>query len=607
MYLSAPLALAALLLLPAAPAAREPVPADGPAPGGAWHSARSERFTVLGDVDAGELAGAAADLERLRRVIAELGGAGTLSPRPTRVYLFGSESAFAPYRLPGSAGSEAGYVLPGEEADFAATASRAVSRQIYRQYVAELLHRTLPDLPAWLRAGLAEYYSTFEADAEEARIGLPDEERLKWIGLTAEMELPLRELLALEAPPSTGDPVADSLFPSRSWLLVHHLMSGDDAHRRRIGDYVRRTAAGEDPVAAFRAAFGVDDLEAFEERLADYRGGDTFTFLRVPLASRESPEVESRPLTGAETALAQGELLLRLGPTRRDAAGEKLRTAAELDGTLGAAWAGLARLASARGDAGEALRLYERAARESPDDFGAQLGLGQAKLDVLGGRRTADEASRAVLADAAAALRRATGLRPDSGEAWAGLGQAGILAPEPDPEAVAALERAVELLPPDRIDVLFNLLLARGRAGDGEGVNEAALALREAGAGDDLLTRAREVRLQLTLQEAHALATAGELDDAAALFAVVRAESTNPALVEQAAQLFQRVSRADEHNRFAQAYGEAVERFRAGDLDAAAETVEAMMTTATPGRQMDALRQLRARIELAAQEGGADG
>jgi hypothetical protein len=132
-------------------------------------------------------------------------------------------------------------------------------------------------------------------------------------------------------------------------------------------------------------------------------------------------------------------------------------------------------------------------------------------------------------------------------------------------------------------------------------VDEAALALREAGADDELLARAREVRLQLMLQEAHALATAGELDDAVALFAVVRAESTNPALSEQAAQLLQRVTRAEEHNRFGQGYTEAVELFRAGDLDAARQAVDAMMATATPGRQMETLRQLKARIELAAQ------
>ena len=580
-------------------------PADAGAPSGPWHEAASDHFVLRGDVAPAALEEGAADLERLRRVVSELArGGAVVSDRPTYVYLFSSDAAFAPYRPPGSSDADAGYVLPGEEASYAATASGEVTRQVFRQYVHQLLHRELPDLPLWLRAGLAEYYSTFEADAEEARIGLPDETRLQWSGLTGEKGLPLATMLALDAAPETGDPVADSLFETRSWLLTHYLMSGDTAHRRRIGDYVRRTAAGEDPVAAFRAAFGVEDFEAFEETLEEYRRGESFVFLRVPLAggSGAAPEISARPLPEAEAALAQGELLLRLGPSRRDAAEARRRRAVALDDTLGPAWAGLAGIAAARGDATEALELYRRAAELAPDDFGVQLGLGQALLDALGGRRASDPASRQTVASAAAAFRRATELRPDSGEAWAGLGQAGVLAAEPDPAAVPALERAVERLPAERTDVLFNLLLARARTGDGDGVDEATLALREAGAGEDLLARAREVRLQLTLQEAHALATAGKLDDAVALFAVVRAEATNPALAEQAATLLERVSRAEEHNRFAASSTEAVELFRAGDLEAAAARVEEMMRSATPGRQMDTLRQLRARIALEGQE-----
>ncbi len=579
--------------------------AEAAAPAGPWHEAASEHFVVRGDVAPAALEKGAADLERLRRVVSELAhGGDAVSERPTYVYLFSSAEAFAPYRPPGSSDADAGYVLPGEEASYAATAAGQVTRQIFRQYVHQLLHRGLPDLPLWLRVGLAEYYSTFEADAEEARIGLPDEARLQWSGLAGEKGEPLATLLALDAAPETGDPLADSLFETRSWLLTHYLMSGDTAHRRRIGDYVRRTAAGEDPVAAFRAAFGVEDLAAFEETLEEYRQGKSFVFLRVPLAggSDADPAVSARPLGEGEAALAQGELLLRLGPSRRDAAEERLRRAVALDDTLGPAWAGLARIADARGDDAEALELYRRAAALAPDDFGVQLGLGQALLDALGGRRASDPASRETVAGAAAAFRRAAELRPESGEAWAGLGQAGVLAAEPDPAAVPALERAVGLLPAERTDVLYNLLLARARTGDAAGVDEAAFALREAGAGEELLARAREVRLQLTLQEAHALASAGELDDAVALFAVVRAEATNPALAEQAATLLERVSRAEAHNRFAASYTEAVELFRAGELEAAAARVEEMMESATPGRQMDSLRQLRARIALEAQE-----
>lgn len=427
-------------------------------------------------------------------------------------------------------------------ADLAAGGPRArpgrPSYLILRQYVRDFLARQLPGLPAWLRTGFAEYYGTFEADDTEARVGLPARRHLDRLARQAEL-IPIAELVTMEAPageeaapPADFDPApegplsaGDDLFSfgpptpfeSQSWAAVHYLMGGDEAQRRRLGDYIRRVADGEDPLAAFRAAFD-SEPEAFDRALAEYVRGTTFSYLRVPVKPRAARPLAAEPLTPAETAFHLGDLLLHLGPSHRDAARQRLRRAVELD--------------------------------------------------------------------------------PGHGRAWAGLGQAGVLAAEPDPEAVAALERAVELLPPGRTDVLFNLLLARARLGDAAGVDRAIADLRAAGAEDSLLVRAREVRLQLTLQEAHRLATNDRIDDAVGLLALVRAESTNPAVAEQAAALFDKLERAERHNRFAEGYTEAVCLYHAGDLEAAAAAVEAMLAQAAPGRQVSTLEDLRERIAM---------
>lgn len=575
------------------------LPADEPPAASGWSEARSEHFTVFGDLPADALATAAGDLERMREALAQIAAEGGLGPTvPTFVYLFAGEESFAPYRLAGSTGAEAGYLVPGAEADYGAASGRHPTRQVYKQYVLALLHRELSGIPAWLQHGLAEYYGTFEADEREARIGLPLESHLDALRFFSQDLLPLPELLAMEAPPDDRGADAATAVYAQSWLVVHHLMSGDEAHRRRIADYVHRTRRGEDPVAAFRASFGVDDLAAHAEVLKEYGGGASFAFLRVPVATRESYGVEARPLAAAEAAFRQGDLLAQLGPSHRAAARAKLLRAVELDPGQGSAWAALGRLAEESGDEAAALQHYEKAVGLAPDDFRAQLRYGTAKLRSLGGRRAADEAGKAALAAARDALRRATELRPGSGEAWAALGQAGVLAAEPDPDAPAAIEKAVELLPAERSDVLFNRVLAYARIGDAAGAGRAALALADAGAEPALLARARQVQLQLALQEGHRLATAGQLDDAVVLFAVVRAESRDPAVAEQAGALLERVARATEHNRFAERYSEAVRLFRAGDPGAATAVVDEMLATARPGRQAEALRDLRARIEL---------
>jgi cytochrome c-type biogenesis protein CcmH/NrfG len=563
-----------------------------------WSQAESEHFSLFGDLPADALASAAADLERMRDVLRQIAPEGGLdSPVPTYVYLFRSEESFRPYRLAGSTGAEGGYLIPGSEATYAASTGAVPTRQVYKQYVLEILHRQLPGIPLWLRQGLAEYYGTFEADEREARIGLPLESHLAALGLLSGYLLPLPTLLGLESPPEGPEGLTTTAFYAQSWLLVHHLMSGDAVQRHRIADYVHRTHSGEDPVVAFRASFGIEDLDAFAATLRDYGHNSSFVFLRLPVATRESYAVTSGPLSEAETAFRQGDILLQLAPTHRAAAEARLRRAVALDPENDAAWEALGRMSEEAGDPAAALASYEKAAALAPEDFAAQLHYGEAKLRTLGARRSSDEAGKAALAAAREALRRAVTLRPGSGEAWASLGQAGVLAAEPDPDAPAALEKAVALLPAARTDVLFNLLLARARVGDAEGADRVVEALREAGAATEMLNRARQVQLQLTLQEARRLATAGALDDAVALLAVVRAESASPAVAEQAAALLERVAQAAEHNRFAERYSEAVELYRAGDLAAAAAVVDEMSAEARPGRQLLVLRELRARIQ----------
>lgn len=595
-------------------------PPPAPAPASPWLRVESEHFTLFGDRPGEELVQTAVELERLRSTLSLLAPGSRLDPYlPARLYLFQSGTSFAPFRLPAAGFMDAGYLLAAEEASYGALVGGRPSYLILRQYVRDFLDRQLPGIPAWLRTGFAEYYGTFEADDAEARIGLPSRRHLDVLSRRPEL-IPTAELVAMETPaveetaaPTGFDPAAEgpvaagnedifasfgspTPFESQSWAAVHYLMGGDEAQRRRLGDYIRRAVAGEDPLAAFRAAFGTEP-EAFDRALAEYVRGTTFSYLRLPVEPAARP-LAAEPMTPAETAFHLGDLLLHLGPSHRDAARQRLRRAVELDPGHGRAWAGLGRLHEEAGDEAAALGAYEKAVALLPDDASTQIRYAQAQLRSLGGRRAADEAGQAALAAARQAFRRATELRAESGEAWAGLGQAGVLAAEPDPEAVTALERALGLLPPGRTDVLFNLLLARARVGDAAGVDRAIADLRAAGADDTLLVRAREVRLQLTLQEAHRLATNDRLDDAVALLAVVQAESTNPAVSEQAAALFDKLERAERHNRFAEAYTEAVRLYHAGDLEAAAAAVEAMLAEAAPGRQVSTLEDLRERIEM---------
>lgn len=577
-----------------------------PSAGDTWTAVDTGRFTVLGDTPDETLTTVAADLERLHHVLAEMAPVGSLeSERPTLIYLFRAPESFAPFRTVagGRPTAEPAYLLPRDHADYAAllvTASRRPSKLVHKQYIHRMLHRHLPGLPLWLRHGLAEFYATFEADRTEARLGLPPSAgSVSMVGAGSRVELPLAELLtAAELPGRSGlhGQLDRDRFFMRSWLVVHRLLAGDYEQRRRVVDYIQATRRGVDSIAAFSEAFGMTP-EELDEELDGYPGAEGYTYLRIPVASPSEIPMEVRSLGPAEQAFRLGDLLLQLGPARQSAARERLERAVKLDPGLAGAWAGLGELAAARGEPAEAGRLLRRAAEAAPDDFRVQLAYGQTLLETVGGRRPRNEEEVAALDAAVAAFRRSVELRPESGAAWAGLGHAQVLAPSPDPEAAASMERAVELLP-DRPDLVYNLVLARARAGDRPGVSAAIDRLAAVGAGDALLHRAREMELQLLLREAHRLARAERLDDAVALLAVVREATGDPAVAERAGSLLNRIARAAEHNRFVEVYSQAASLYRSGDLDGALAAVEELAAEASGERQEKAATDLRERIEM---------
>jgi len=571
-----------------------------------WTIVETGRFTVLGNTPKETLATVASDLERLHHVLAQMMPTGSLeSDRQTLVYLFRDTESFAPFRtvVNGRPTTEPAYLLPREQADYAvllSASSRLPTELVYKQYIHQVLYRYLPGVPLWLRHGLASFYSTFETDRTEARLGLlPNRTEVEsYIGTLNAFTT--RELLTAEEVPD-GPTAGHLVFYSRCWLTVHKLLAGDYQQRRRVVEYIQATRAGQEPVAAFRKAFGMTP-EELDALLSDYPGEEGYNYLRIPVASPAEIAMEVRQPGPAETAYRLGDLLLQLGPHHRALARKLLAHAAKLDPAQTGVWAGLGELAAADGSSAEATRFLTRAAEATPDDFRVRLALGRALLGSLEGRRPAGEEEVATLEQAIASLRRATEIRPQAGDAWANLGHALVLAPEPAPDAVDAMERALDLLPA-RPDLIHNLLIARARTGDRAGVTEAVEQLRTAGAGDDLIDRGREMELQLLLREAGQLARAERLDDAVALLAVVGAETSNRAVAEQANELLRLVTRAAQHNPFVEAYARAATLYRSGDLDAALEATTSLEAAATGERQAQAAEDLRRRIEMEREPG----
>lgn len=596
-------ALAASLALAAAISAAVPLAARASTPatsaGGTWLHAATEHFNFYSEADPAQTSAVAADLERLRAVLAQVAPSGRLdSAVPFRLYLFRSEAALAPYR-PGGApalGQPVGFLVPHPHGVYGgalvADPELRSSRYVYKQYIHYVLDANLPELPLWFRQGLAELYSTFEVRDGEALIGLPVEEHVRWLRSAAAGGLPI------EMVGEGGTAVAllgTGTFPV-AWATVHSLVVGSDEDRRQVPGYLRALVSGEDPEAAFQDAFG-RSMEEAQAAAVEYASGERFRYVRLPISTLPEPAVEIAGLPAAEVEYRLGDLLAHAAPERRSAATDRFERALALDPGHGLAHAGLGWLAEEAGDPDAALSAYARAVERVPGDYLVQHLHGDSLLATLGKRRPEDEAGLATLRRAQTALRRATELAPAYPESWARLGFALNLDPEASAEAVAALERAVALLPA-RMDVALNLLLAYARAGDAAAADTLLAAMPVRGADLPTLARAREIRLQLALAEANALSRAGELDRAADLLAWVHGTTADPATAERAGSQLELISKAAQHNRFVTLFARFYREAGGDDDAAAAATLAELRTIARPGRQTEAVEAMAARHGL---------
>ena len=300
--------------------------------------------------------------------------------------------------------------------------------------------------------------------------------------------------------------------------------------------------------------------------------------------------------------MAEHEVLFRLGdllthavPERRTAAAEHFRRALDLEAGHGPSWAGLGYLAELAGAHEEAREHYEKAVTLPPDAFLAQYLYGESLLRALGDKRPESIEERALLGRAQDAFRRAVTLREDFGPAWARLGYSYGLEPGPSRAGVEALQTAMLLLPGDK-SVNSNLLLAYARTGNREGVEAMRARLEALGADPPELERAREILLRMDLQKANELARQNKLDDAVALYVQIQAETSDPAVAQQATANLSMMVKAEQANDYIAAYNEAVHLLRAGDNVAVAGVIAELTAAAEPGWQREVLRVLRDKL-----------
>ncbi|HEY2291591.1 MAG TPA: tetratricopeptide repeat protein [Thermoanaerobaculia bacterium] len=562
-----------------------------PSPKGSWIEVHTASFTLFSEAGERKTREIGEDLERLRDALSQLSpGLTQSSPIPTYIYVFRSAPSFRSYQriYNGKPLESDGYFLTQQLANYVAINGDQHGDEkgiIYHEYLHYLLHNNFVALPLWLNEGLAEYYSTFQSDRNEARIGQPVREHVYW--LRQHPFIPLATLFAVtEKSPEYNEADQRGSFYAESWALVHYLISGSPERRRQASEYLRLLQAGTPPDQIFAKAFGADSA-ALEHELRIYVQKKLFDYTRVPIQAGANLTVDVKPMARADVLYRLGDLLTYLGDDHTADAAEHLRAALALQPDHGSALAGLGVLSERAGRTAEARAYYEKAAKLAPDDVRVQF---------LYANNLIDDPGPDSLRQARAALTRAVALRPDFGEAWARLGYTYQVEEGMPPEAVQALETAHRLLP-SRMDVAHNLSLAYARAGQTAKAEELIERVLVPRATPEEIESAREGLLDEEHRRAEELVDAQKLTQALPLLEAVKTKTRRPQRRAEIEQQIEQIRHTLNFNAFVESYNQAVELANRGKVQEAVAILEPLLQTAQDPTQVERARSLLERLK----------
>lgn len=367
--------------------------------GSGWRLTRSDHFEVYSQSSDASARSTLVWFEQLRGFFLQQTGLTLDHLPPVRVIVFGSAREYDPYR----AGSADAYYVGAEAQDYIVmlASSPGEYRIAAHEYAHLILHGSGLNYPAWLREGLAEFFSTARVTEAGSELGgdLPARSQI----LQRRAWMPLAELLAApEESLRSNDRPSVEVFYAQSWALTGMLFLSP-SYGPRFPELAAALSLGEPSIAAIAKVYAksIDEVTGDLHAWVDRRGVPA---AHLPGVAIPSPgiEVSDVPEFAARSVLA--DLLMVTGQLERsEALYRDLDRQAPASAGIPAA---LGTIALRRGDKEGARREWKRALDRGVSD--ASLCYRYAALAGMAGLPN-DEIRPA--------LERAIALRPDFDDA----------------------------------------------------------------------------------------------------------------------------------------------------------------------------------------------
>lgn len=311
--------------------------APGCLAGGRWISLRAGGFELY--TNGAEKTGRQTleRLEQIQQAFGAVAGRQRIQPLPVRVFLFHSLKDYRPFQ---PVASTTAYYQSGPQRDYIVmhSATGETLRIASHEYVHLALAHSTPRLPQWLEEGMAEFYSTLEANETALRIGRPIPAHL--FTLSRPEWLDGAQLLSITSKsPYYNEIARTGIFYAQSWALVHMLALAEP-YRASFRRLLALLGEGTPQESALQQAFGkgIDGLLA---ALPEYLQSGRLPYAEQP---RRETETARKPvktqLSDGDAALAGAGLLVQLGrleeaERRLQAASQKAPGATEVETGIG--------------------------------------------------------------------------------------------------------------------------------------------------------------------------------------------------------------------------------------------------------------------------------
>ena len=342
------------------------VPAQGQSN---WRGMQTENFYLVGDASPRAMRRVAERLETFRAAFLAVRPrtAAAISDTDTTVVVFDSDHDFRPYKPLAPDGGPANidglYLATNYDVYIALTGERDAERAIYHEYV----HRVMSEdrsWPAWLREGVAEFYSTIQVrnGGETVRVGIPIDEHLRFLQNTRLS--PMDEFLDIGSDPLHYLGERDQgRFYAQSWALTHYLLLRRPGGFDQLLRFLDLLDLGGDTATNFRTAFQTD-FDTLSRELDLYvRNSVTLPAIDYPLEVRleDAGRWNAEDISEAEANYHLGELLFRVN--RVDDARVYLEAAMDQAPNMVEPVTGMGVLYEMEGDVDTAFEYFERGSR----------------------------------------------------------------------------------------------------------------------------------------------------------------------------------------------------------------------------------------------------